>query len=270
MERPAFLGFLDVLDLLSGLLSGLPPAVGLSPAAWRDALDDAAPRFLSRRLVTLPGRGDGGLVYTANRNMPLLDVIRDGFLAGVSARHGAASRRVSHRLAVFDDSGAVTDLLSQSDVVRFLAETPLALAAFGDATIASLNLGHARGGVAAVTARVPTVEALMHMLSRDVSSVAVVDATGELIGNLSASDLRGIAGGALSDLALPVGEFLRRDVRQQTLVTCTAESAFRTAVHRMAQARVHRVYVVGAQGKEPQGIVTCTDVLQAVLAMESA
>lgn len=255
---------LDVLDLLSGLISSLPPALGKSPAQWAMLLDDQSPLYLSRHLVTLPGRGDGALVYSANQGLSLLEVLRDGFLAGVSARHGAASRRVCHRLAVFDDTGAVTDLLSQSDVVGYLANTGVLDRSLGERTIALLNLGHARGGLAAVTPRVPTVEALQFMVSRDVSSVAVVDDAGHLVGNLSASDLRGIAGGALNHLALPVGEFLARRRERHGLVTCAPESTFAAIVRRMAAQRVHRVYVVD-QGKAV-GIVTCTDVLQAVLA----
>ena len=46
-------------------------------------------------------------------------------------------------------------------------------------------------------------------------------------------------------------------------------SALRTVVHRMAAGRVHRVYVVEPQTRRPVGIVTCTDVLRAIVALDT-
>jgi CBS domain-containing protein len=313
-ERATYLGFVDALDLLSGLISALPASVGVGAAAWREALEEAAPRFLSRTLVTLPTHGDGEVVWAATTGMSLGEVIASGFLAGLSLRHGAASRRVTHRIAIFDERGTITDVLSQSDVVRFLAATPDALSAFGDASVESLRLGHARGAVACVGAGVPAVEAFAHMLRADCSALGVVDAAGALVGNISASDLRGTVGARLSWLAEPVGRLVgelrahdgagthphfrrgrsRERSRERSLeppgaretprrrlsrspspvplappaVTCEAHTPFRDVVARLAASGVHRIYVVDAQRK-PTGVITLTDVLKAVAAMEA-
>ena len=269
-ERPAYLGFIDVLDILHGLLATLPAGIGHDEPTWRKLLEQAAPPYLARRLVMLPSHNDGALVFSAHRGMSVLDLIRDGFLGGGD---GKSPSPVTHRVAVFDSSGQVTHIVSQSDVISFLAATPHALEAFGDATLEQLRMGHARGsGVAQVARTLPTVEALLFMQSQGVSSVAVVDdaAGGALCGNLSGSDLRGIAGGDMHELAQPVEAFLGNRKRAPSeLVTATPESALRTVVHRMAACRVHRVYVVEPQARRPVGIVTCTDVLRAIVALES-
>jgi CBS domain-containing protein len=268
-ERPAYLGFVDVLDILHGLLATLPTGMGHDPQHWRHQLEQAAPPFLARRLVMLSSHNDGALVFAAHSGMSMLDLIRDGFLGGGD---GKSPSLVTHRVAVFDSTGQVTHIVSQSDVISFLAATPHALESFGDATLEQLRMGHARGGVAQVARALPTVEALLFMRSQGVSSVAVVDdaSGGALCGNLSGSDVRGIAGGDMHELALPVETFLRsRKGGPSELVTATRDSALRTVVHRMAAGRVHRVYVVEPQTRRPVGIVTCTDVLRAIVALDS-
>jgi CBS domain-containing protein len=323
--RATYLGFVDALDLLSGLISSLPASLGVGGRVWRDALAAAAPPFLSRLLVTLPTHGDGEVVWSARSGMPLGEVITHGFLGGVSLRHGAASRRVTHRIAVFDERGTITDVVSQSDVIRFLAATPGALNAFGDATVDSLKLGHARGGVACVGAHVPAVEALAHMLRIDVSALGVIDEpTGALVGNLSASDLRGVSATHIIALAEPVGQlvrqlhaggasdgagvhpFFRRGSAQQrarsrsrsrsrspspggapretprlriqtrspspppappAVMTCAPDTPFREVLARLAASGVHRIYIVD-DDRKPAGVITLTDVLKAVAALE--
>jgi CBS domain-containing protein len=163
----------------------------------------------------------------------------------------------------------VVAILSQSDVVAWLSRVPHALDGIGDATVGELHLGHARaGGVVQVMRTIPVAEALQHMTASQVSAVAVVNEEGELVGNLSASDMRGTAESALHDLALPVTEFLARTAGQSptALVTVTAGSAFRTAVARLCQCRVHRVWVVNPETGAPEGVITTTDILRSVAA----
>ena len=204
-ERAMYLGFLDILDLLGGLLSGLPPWVGVSPPVWRAALAEAAPRYMARRLVTLPSRHDGDCVWEARAATPLLDVVRGGFMA--------APGRATHRVAVFDDRGDIHAIVSQSDVVRYIAANAHATLAgrLGDATLRQLRLGAARGALACAGAGAPAVEALAAMRRLEVSALAVLsDDDGKLVGNLSASDLRGVVAASLEALAEPVAPLLRR------------------------------------------------------------
>ena len=205
VERAMYLGFLDILDLLGGLLSGLPPWVGVSTPVWRGALAEAAPRYMQRRLVTLPSRHDGDCVWEARAATPLLDVVRGGFMASPG--------RATHRVAVFDDRGDIHAIISQSDVVRYIAANAESMLAgrLGDATLQQLRLGAARGALACAGSGAPAVEALAAMRRLEVSALAVLsDDDGRLIGNLSASDLRGVVAASLVALAEPVLPLLRR------------------------------------------------------------
>ena len=204
-ERAMYLGFLDILDLLGGLLSGLPPWVGVSTPVWRAALAEAAPRYMARRLVTLPSRHDGECVWEARAATPLLDVVRGGFMASPG--------RATHRVAVFDDRD-IHAIISQSDVVRYIAANADSTLAgrLGDATLQQLRLGAARGALACAGASAPAMEPLAAMRRLEVSALAVLsdEEDGQLVGNLSASDLRGVVAASLEALAEPVQPLLCR------------------------------------------------------------
>jgi CBS domain-containing protein len=107
------------------------------------------------------------------------------------------------------------------------------------------------------------------MVEHGVSGVAVVDDAGVLQGNISVSDLRGLAAADLGSLLLPVGRFLKvprpkpishqtdaapylrepraldynqERVKQEAPVMCSTETTFETAIHRLAHHRVHRLW----------------------------
>lgn len=57
-----------------------------------------------------PGGEDRSLVYSSEASQPLLTVLREQFLGG-------PTRRIAHRIALFDPHGAITCIVSQLDVV---------------------------------------------------------------------------------------------------------------------------------------------------------
>ena len=77
---------------------------------------------MQRKLVTVVGHGDGEVVQKADEGNLLLTTIQQNRMDGAP---DAASPRdlrphINHRLAVFDAHGAIVDIFSQSDVIRFL------------------------------------------------------------------------------------------------------------------------------------------------------
>lgn len=169
-----------------------------------------------RRLHTIGG--DGLLLDAAAAPDLTLDAaLREGFLKGeVSGPRapdaGAAqppARSVTHRLGLADSRGRVVGILSQTDVVRWLAGALRDLPALAGASVASLGLGARR--VEGVGAETPALDALAAMRAARVSALAVLGEDGALIGNFSVSDLRSILAEHFGSLALPVGEFLARE-----------------------------------------------------------
>jgi len=194
---------------------------------------------------------DGEEVNTTTTS--LFDVVRDGFLLGGAK----GSPACCHRVAVCDfeeeedddgddddDSGdddeemkpapssppsppllRVVAIVSQSDVVRFLARHPEVFRrqrSGGEGekeqekeepTARDL----ASSPVAAVAAAMPASLALASLFQRQarVPAAAILGTRGELLGSLSASDLRGLNGGGaeLRALGLPAGDFVEARAR---------------------------------------------------------
>jgi len=159
----------------------------------------------------------------------------------------------THRVASFNDTGAVTGIVTQLDVVRVAAASGVL------ADVWACDAGSSP--VISVACTVPCVEALMVMAARDVSSVAVVDAEGKLTATLSASDTRGVQ--AFTALATPVGDYLA-GTGQRGVITVDASASLLDAARLMAQGHVHRVYVLDGR-RRPLRCITCTDVLRVLL-----
>jgi len=121
---------------------------------------------------------------------------------------GSRSRQVVHRLALFDAEGALTNVVSQSDMVNFLYGHMDEMGRLADATVS--DLGFVRGVSSVVTLRpeTPALDAMVLMEERSISAVAVVNDKDSIIGNFSISELRTIMAEHFGSLALPVGEFL--------------------------------------------------------------
>ena len=122
---------------------------------------------------------------------------------------------VCHRLAVFDVDRdktelTVTAVMSQLDVVRFFHRHTEALNHLRDMTLSELGLLTSPRGVVTAPWDSTALECFKLMSERKVSAVGVVDRDGELVANLSASDLRMLDERSFRLLALPVAEFISR------------------------------------------------------------
>ena len=199
-------------------------------------LEKLGPGFASRTLITVSGGRDRALVFSATAGSSLLEAMRDLFLpsgdgdkggceeddegggGGGKPSSSSSSSRVVHRVAVFDGHGAITHVISQLDVLRFLARHKERWwgggggpggGALGDRSIAELGLLAGKRPVLTVDPHTPTLLALREMKAAGVSGAAVVSpTTGTAIANLSVSDLRAVDPRHLSVLALPVAELL--------------------------------------------------------------
>lgn len=202
---PALLGWIDVFDLLKGLLTHLKDKHKKLPTNMlllMGELESEGKHYAGKTLVTLHGTEDRGLIYQGDISASLMDTIKTIFLSGAGT--GA---KVIHRLALFDASGTITHVVSQLDFIRFLASHEEKLGQLADASVQSLGLVSGRP-VVSVEPNVPTVLAFEKMLLAGVSAAAVVSDKGKIIANLSVSDLRCIQPEHLGVLALPVAEFL--------------------------------------------------------------
>jgi len=120
-----------------------------------------------------------------------------------------------------------------------------------------------------------TIKAFKLMDEHKVSAVGVVDDKGRLVGNLSASDLkgRGIADwgqGAdpFGTLQMPVMSFLQQGgMTVFPVASVTSDTTFNFLLLKIMALRVHRLWVVDKKGK-PVSVIALTDVMQALIAQK--
>jgi CBS-domain-containing membrane protein len=160
-----------------------------------------------------------------------------------------------------DTEGKVVHrVLSQTDIVKYLYSNKHLFSSLLTETIAGLQLG--TYSVISVTSDTIALDAFKKMSQQKLSAVAIVDKeNAKLVGNLSASDLRGLNAQKLPSIIRYVGNFL---VAQHGYVkmplTVTPQNTLEDVITILLEKRVHRVWIVD-ESRKPTGVITMTDVL---------
>ncbi|KNC47987.1 CBS domain-containing protein [Thecamonas trahens ATCC 50062] len=178
-----------------------------------------------------------------------------------------------HRCPVVSEDGTVVSLLSQSDILAHL--TGIAsddsinhlerghLGQFAEQELAALGLDHTDNLV--VVAESDSVwSALKRLQANNVTAVAVTDASGKLVADLSATTLRGLVFDSYPLLLDSIHNFLATHVKNPSPpVVCSASTSFGQACQDMASAHVHRLWCVDAAGT-PVGVFSATDAMRTI------
>lgn len=171
-----------------------------------------------------------------------------------------------HRLLVVSPEGNILQFLTQSAVLRFLAENATKLGDRTDVSLASAGLA-SHVNVFCIEEKEKAVEAFKLISSEKISAVAVIDHDGKLIGNISSRDIRMIREDAefIQRLYLPAGAFLVKIRKTFNVpehpITATGTETIKDMIERVSRLKIHRVYVVDGANK-PQRVVSMTDLLQ--------
>lgn len=209
-----FCGFIDVRDILSSFLQEVPSLKEAKMLKRMRILEEEGIKFSAKPIKDLKRLGSDGWFYSldAAASTTLYDIIHDGFIYSKDLEHdqgdfgSTRTQKIVHRLAIFDQSGSVTQIVSQSDVVKFLHANKKDFGSILSQTVECLGL--VKGAVISVAPETPALDAMALMEDRAISAVAVVNSKGAIIGNFSISELRTIMAEHFGSLSLPVGEFL--------------------------------------------------------------
>jgi CBS domain-containing protein len=261
-------GFVDVIDIMAFAIQLSIPLEErefrhlATPDDWiRFFKDQQRVRQFGDRFFNAPL---GDVLHASGRatfspvhgDTPLYQVLDSVFAIGI------------HRAPVTEETKSIiTNLISQSDVVNWLLRNQILLGDLPFRTLKELNLGITE--VVKVTPDQPAGLAfeLMHKLG--VSAVAVIHPkTGSLIGNLSASDIRGLSTADAGSLALPIMDFLmQRKAKLRPPVTVTPSTPFEVVLSKLALYRIHRVWIVDEK-EHPIGVVSLTNVARLLVGQE--
>jgi len=154
-------------------------------------------------------------------------------------------------------------LLSQMDIVRFLFKKIDKTGC--NVTIQDLEI--AGNSVVSISSKEQAVNGFQKMYKDQIGAVAIVDdRSGKLVANLSASDLRGISYQTIAGVKLPVLDFLEMMTGKKVSkpIFCMPNDLLLDVLSKIILHNIHRVWVTDTERK-PIGVVTLTDIINAVL-----
>jgi len=94
-----------------------------------------------------------------------------------------------HRVGIINDKGTLVSVLSQTQVIQFLAgKTDWQIGPIAGKTLKELHFGI--GDVISVPSDTSMIDAYIKMLDYSKTGIALVNKNNKIIGNISASDLR--------------------------------------------------------------------------------
>ncbi|KAJ1984476.1 hypothetical protein H4R34_000623 [Dimargaris verticillata] len=154
-------------------------------------------------------------------------------------------------------------ILTQTDVVRYVHDHPETVPESVLAQTVEQAFATAfTHKPLVVPAELLTLHALRRMDEANHTAAAVVDSDGTIVGNLSASDLRGLTEENLALLNRPVMDFLQHlSPNRPAPVTVTASDTLKTVMAKIHANHVHRTWVVD-HANQPITVITLTDLLQ--------
>lgn len=225
-----YIGFIDVLDILTNTLLTYSDGEDTTSMQWSDWCRDVNELVERGEEFGTTPVGKMMNVSHADKWCP----VEDGTLYQLIE---VFSRGI-HRVPIIT-GGRLQTLVSQSDFVQVLDKymrQELLLDEFGPKTLRELGLGQAESLVT-MSIHAQAIHAFWSMYFQRVMAVAVVDSDGKLIGNISASDIRGIGGPKknFATLLLPVDEFASLQGPARPPVTCTLDTPIERVIHLLAE-----------------------------------
>jgi len=223
-----------------------------------------------RELVSLTDyfkKSDVACVSDLSRRDPWIPLSSNASIASlleVLAKQGA------HRVPIVDPlSGKLIQLITQSDVIKFVADNIDRFGTVVYKTLGELKLGSSPVVSVDINGRVK--DAFKLMVEKKVSAVAVVDPSFTLIATLSVRDLRALSGEdkLLERLNVKIRDFLGAIVDPKIdavnpAICCTVKDTLSVAINKLTATRVHRIFVIN-DARKPVAVVSLSDILGALL-----
>jgi len=259
-EEKRFIGFVDVIDLLSIVITftefkEFATLFSSQTVSWDDWISQENDVFAN------------GTAYDASgdftRRNPWKEVKENSELKTLFETMG--DRKV-HRVAVFNsDHSSLLAVLSQSKLITFLADT--ILTKYHDlASLKITDLIHIENNVIKVKDDSSVIGAYKTMLEHGVSGVPIVDKdSGRIRFALSVSDIKAsLSHSIFKDILLPLEEYIAKISafyqRDEKPICCTKDDTLGSILQMLLITKYHRIFVVD-ENEVPVGIISLSDIL---------
>jgi len=256
-------GFVDMLDLLSFVMSALGEKRPATMDEVRDRVREAQDAFDNTTLKAFAGVKRRSTAY-----FPLPEGCSLYPVAELLAWSG------THRVPIVKHNSKISNVITQSMMLRYLLnEIPDAL---GD--LANMPVSNVDGSkdFETVTAGASAYDVCQLMASKSLDNVAIVSEDGTLEQNFSVKDLRGLGldGSHMWRLFLSVDKYKKEQALNEPkygprkLVVAKDNDTLRDLLKKFVEDKVHHVWVCTEDGK-PSRCITPSHVLQALFKKES-
>jgi len=259
--KKRYYGFLDVSDIVGCVLDTFAPEkLQKETDFWVTV--DKEDSFLSKTVndIMKYPRTKKNVFHPISKGYSLFSVLE------ILSRE-----RGLHRLAVVDEEFNLVNLITESQVIRYLQTNMKELGSIKDKPVSELN--HSKEKVITVHENDLAVDAFRKMMAENVSGLGVVNEAGKLVENISLRDLKALQHDAhmFWRLHQTCKNFLEK-VRKETLkeerpshvVYVTPKDKFSDILNLSSVYGVHRVYVVNEE-KKPIGVICLKDVLSEII-----
>jgi CBS domain-containing protein len=263
LEGKKVLGIVDTLDILAFLVETCcKPLTDPGSAYESGALNSDDLLMIQRRtkefkmhqVMDLLGNARSRNTFIAlNEDTSLLKAM-DHFKQGI------------HRIALINSAGNYIGIFSQIDFIDFLLKNPdKVIPGFkGDYDLLNINVGEKEVVSAPLT--ITAFEGFYLMHKKGVSSLAVVGQFGQLIGVLSASDLKFEVGKDLRILNSKIQEYLNLVHAENGkpldyLMSVNQKARVKDVLQIISKERIHRVFICNDSGV-PLQVASLTDLIK--------
>jgi CBS domain-containing protein len=250
-EAENYLGFIDVLDILKAVLAIYSEAKEPTEIAWMPFCQDL--ETLSHRGVRFAMKSVKNIIDFSKVD-PYFPVFGHGTLLQLME----VFAKGVHRTAIVEENNfRPQKLVSQSDIINAIVKQTN-LGNWGFNTVKELNLGS--NIVITMPEDAQAIQCFYLMFFHKISAVGIVSKEGKLIGNLSASDIRGLRHDNFASLLQPVMKFLEKSPKRSP-ITCKMNTTFETVLLKLSFFRIHRMWIVDDEDK-PIGLISLTDIMR--------
>lgn len=248
-----YIGSLSMLDIVIHALSALGDSESESVSLAVSTLNEKE-HFRNYKVKDVAGK--------ARLNIPTVD---SSSTVDVVAKSMVETK--AHHVLGLNSDGELVNVISQSRIVECISSlfgVDPVLTKLGVKTVKELDMG--LRDVISIQESDKAANAFRLLAEKNVSGIAVVNSSKQLVGNISVRDLRVIKSNAsfLKLLSLPITAYAEAVVTEsgvpKSVITCNPQDTYRTVLERVVSNKVHRCYVVN-ENNELIGVVSLWDLL---------
>eukprot|EP01124_Arcella_intermedia_P030816 TRINITY_DN6820_c0_g1_i1.p1 TRINITY_DN6820_c0_g1~~TRINITY_DN6820_c0_g1_i1.p1 ORF type:complete len:519 (+),score=68.02 TRINITY_DN6820_c0_g1_i1:32-1588(+) len=249
----AVIGLLDVLDIISSVSENIESSNTQRPRR----------NMLFTSIADVMNKEGRHPTYLTSTSTSLKDVIHQFANTGIQ-RVMVVERNITEGVVEQNKpEDTVVGLLTQSDLIRFIAENFMWMKRepVFSKTLRELNIGQREP--ITVDCSTPAYKVFLEIHKKCREGVAMVDNNGKLVANVSASNIKGMTRRNYQLLFRPIIQYLSRDRKRgwwQLPICTTLDTPLSTVVLQFVASKVHRMYIVDNDDK-PVGEVSLTDVM---------